>query len=111
MEILINLLIYSLAVYITAKILPGVTVKDFSTAVAVTVILGVVNAFVKPAFIFLTLPVTILTFGLFAFIINALMILLTDAIVPGFEVRNFWWAIGFSFFLSLVSSVIFSLTK
>lgn len=106
-----NLLIYSIAVYATAQLLPGVTLNSFMTAVVVTIILGIVNAFVKPVFILLTLPVSILTFGLFTFIINALMILLVDAVIAGFEVRSFWWALLFSLVLSVMSAAIFSLAN
>lgn len=111
MDILINLLIYSIAVYVTAQILPGVSLANFSTAVVVTIILGLVNAFIKPVFLFLTLPISILTLGLFTFVINALMIILVDMIIGGFEVDSFWWALAFSLVLSLVTSVIFSLTQ
>lgn len=111
MEILINLLIYSLAVYVTAQVLPGVTLSNFSTAIVVTIILGLVNAFIKPVFILLTLPVSILTLGLFTFVINALMVIIVDMLISGFEVRDFWWALAFSLVLSLVTSILFSLTR
>lgn len=111
MEILINLLIYSVAVYATAQILPGVTLSNFSTAIVVTIILGLVNTFLKPIFLLLTLPVSIVTLGLFTFVINALMVIIVDMLISGFEVRDFWWALIFSLVLSLVTSVLFSLTK
>lgn len=111
MEIIINLLIYSIAVYATARILPGVVLDNFSTAIVVTIILGLVNAFVKPIFFLLTLPVSILTLGLFTFVINALMVILVDMMIAGFEVRDFWWALAFSLVLSIVSSLLFSLSR
>lgn len=111
MEILINLLIYSVAVYATAQVLPGVTLSNFSTAIVVTIILGLVNTFLKPIFLLLTLPVSIVTLGLFTFVINALMVIIVDMLISGFEVRDFWWALVFSLVLSLVTSVLFSLTK
>ncbi len=111
MEILINLLIYSVAVYATAQVLPGVTLSNFSTAIVVTIILGLVNTFLKPIFLLLTLPVSIVTLGLFTFVINALMVIIVDMLISGFEVRDFWWALIFSLVLSLVTSVLFSLTK
>ena len=103
MRLIANLLINSLAVFISAYILPGVKVDSFLTAFIVAIVLGVVNAFVKPVLVFFTLPVTILTLGLFILIINALMILLVSALVPGFRVDNLGWAILFSVVLSLVS--------
>ncbi|KKT72487.1 MAG: hypothetical protein UW69_C0091G0008 [Microgenomates group bacterium GW2011_GWA2_44_7] len=109
MRLIANLLINSLAVFISAYILPGVKVDSFLTAFIVAIVLGVVNAFVKPVLVFFTLPVTILTLGLFILIINALMILLVSALVPGFRVDNLGWAILFSVVLSLVSWFLHSL--
>ncbi len=111
MKILINLLINGLAVFVTAKILPGVVVDSFVTAIIVAIVLGLVNTFLKPILLLLTLPVTILTLGLFAFVINALMVLIVAALVSGFQVKNFWWALLFSLVLSLVTSVLHSLTE
>ena len=109
MRLIANLLINSLAVFISVYILPGVRVDSFLTAFIVAIVLGVVNAFVKPVLVFFTLPVTILTLGLFILIINALMILLVSALVPGFRVDNLGWAILFSVVLSLVSWFLHSL--
>src|SRR3989344_1741847 len=106
---LINLLVSSLAVFITAYLLPGVLLDSFWDAVLVAILLGVVNMFIKPILILLTLPATILTLGLFTFVINALMILLVDSLVAGFSVANFWWALLFSLVISIVSSFLRSL--
>jgi len=103
MKLLANLLIGGLAVFVSAYVLPGIHVDSFVTAVIVAVILGVVNAFIKPLLVLLTLPVTILTLGLFVFVINALMVLLVAAIVPGFKVDGFWMALLFSFVLSAIN--------
>lgn len=110
MRLLFNLLINALAVFISAYILPGVKVDTFVTAFVVAIVLGVVNAFIKPVLVILTLPVTLLTLGLFIIVINALMVLLVSALVPGFKVDGFWWAILFSLALSLVSWFLHSLT-
>jgi putative membrane protein len=109
--LLVNLVVSTLAVLISAYILPGVKVDGFLTAVVVAVILGVVNMFIKPVLIFLTLPLTILTLGLFTFVINALLILLVSSIVPGFKVDGFLWALIFSLVLSVVSSFLYSIAK
>lgn len=106
---LIDLLVSALAVFITSYILPGVRLDNFITAIIVAVLLGLVNAIIKPILIFLTLPVTIVTLGLFTFVINALMILLVDSLVEGFSVANFWWALLFSLIFSIVSSFLRSL--
>jgi putative membrane protein len=111
MALIINILLTSLAVVISAYILPGVKVSSFLTAIMVAVILGLINVFLKPLLILLTLPVTILTLGLFLLVINALIILLISAIVPGFKVNGFWWALIYSIVLSLVSSMLYFLAK
>jgi putative membrane protein len=106
MQILINLLLSGIAVFVSAYILPGVKVDGFVTALVVAVFLAVVNTFIKPLVLFLTLPITFLTLGLFSFVINALMVILVATIVPGFRVDGILWALVFSIVLSLVSSVI-----
>ncbi|MFH0773362.1 MAG: phage holin family protein [bacterium] len=111
MGIFINLLINGLAVYVTARILPGVSVDTFITAIIVSVVLGVVNTFLKPILFILTLPATILTLGLFTFVINALMVYLVATFVHGFHVNGFWSALCFSLVLSLVSWILRGLTK
>lgn len=111
MEILINLLLNGLAVYITANLLTGVKLDNFGTAIIVAVVLSLVNIFVKPLLILFTLPVNILTLGLFMFVINALVILLVDGLVGGFSVGGFWWALIFSLILSVVGSVLNTFKK
>jgi putative membrane protein len=99
---LINLIVNALAVIITAYLLPGVSVAGFVTAVVVAIVLALVNTFLRPVLLLLTLPVNVLTLGLFTFVVNAILILLVAAIVPGFRVENFWWAILFSLVLAVV---------
>ena len=107
MNFLINLLISGIAVFITAYVLPGVTLEqDIVTILIVAVLLGIANSVIKPILHLLTFPITIVTFGLFAFVINALMVMLVDYFVAGFSVDNFLWAIAFSVVLSIVSSVL-----
>jgi len=105
MNLLLRWLLTALAVLLAAYILPGVSVGSFATALLVALVLSLLNTIVKPVLLILTLPITILTLGLFAFVLNALMVMLTSALVPGFFVRNFWWALLFSLIVSLVSSV------
>ena len=91
---------------ITAWILKkGVHVDSFWIAFVVAVILSLLNTFLKPLLVLLTIPVTILTLGLFLLVINAGIIMLAGAIVPGFEVANFWWALLFSIIMSLITSL------
>ncbi len=100
--IIVQILILTFAVILTSYLLPGITVKSFWTALLVAIVLGLLNAFIKPFMIALTIPFTLVTFGLFLFVINALIIMLVGALVKGFEVKGFWWALIFSIILSLV---------
>ena len=109
MKILAHLLISAVAVFAAAHILPGVTVDSFGTAVVVAIVLGLVNAFLRPLLLLLTLPLNILTLGLFTFVIIGGLIELTSALVPGFHVANFWWALAFALTLSLINSVLHGL--
>ena len=88
-----------------SKVLPGIHVIDFWTAFIFAVVLAILNIFIKPLIILVTLPVTILTFGLFLFIINALIVLLASRFVTGFRIDNFWWGLLFSLLLSLFISI------
>lgn len=103
-NVLIGWIVSGMAVFVVSRLLPGVHTDSFTTALVVAVVLGVVNVTVKPILFLLTLPVTILTLGLFALVINAVAVLLVDTIVPGFKVDTLLWAIAFSVVLSLVNS-------
>ncbi len=111
MKIVMKLLVSSLAVFIAGSILPGVSVDSFVTAVLVAIVLGAVNMILRPILVILTLPITIITLGLFAFVINALLVLLVDYLVPGFRVDGFLTALLFSFVLSIISWFLNSLVK
>jgi putative membrane protein len=100
--IIIKWLIYSVAVYFTCWLLPGINVASFWTAVVVAAVLALVNIFIKPILVLLTLPVTIITLGLFLFVINAFLLILTSWFVGGFEIANFWWALLGSLIISAI---------
>ena len=104
MKFILKILVNSLAVYITAQIVPGVSVDSFVTAGLVAIVFGTLNTFLKPVLILLTLPITIITLGLFTLVINLGILLLTDYLVAGFELQSFLYALLFGFVLSLVSS-------
>jgi len=107
MGILIKLLINTLAVFAAAKILPGVHVKNFTTAILVAVVLAVLNALLKPVLIFFTIPVTILTLGLFLLVINAVIVLICARLLsPGFAIDGFWYAMLFSIVISIISYIL-----
>lgn len=111
MQLFINLLVNGFAVFATSYVLSGVHVQNFLTAIIVAVVLGIVNTLIKPVLLILTLPLTIVTLGLFAVILNGILILLTSAIVPGFKVDSILWAILFSLVLSIVNWFLHLLTK
>ena len=105
MNLLIKIFITSGLVFLIAHLMPGVYVASFTTALIVAVVLGLLNIFIKPILIILTLPVTILTLGFFLLVINALIILLCTTIVGGFSVESFWTALFFSIVLSMLQSI------
>ena len=111
MKIIIHWVISAVAILISAYLLPGVIIGGFFSALVLAVILGAINAFLRPILFVLTLPITILTLGLFMFVLNALLIMLASAITPGFEVASFWSALFFSLILSIVSSILHYVTR
>jgi putative membrane protein len=107
MRILLRLLISSAVILVTAYLLPGVHVDTFWTALLVAVVLALLNFFLKPLLVILTIPFTIITLGLFLLVINAVIILIADRLIgQRFEVDGFWWALLFSLIISLVNSLI-----
>jgi putative membrane protein len=104
MTMILKLLLNAFVVFLASYILQGVEVDNFVTAIIVAVVLGILNIFLKPILVILTLPINILTLGLFTLVINTLLVLLASSIVPGFEVLSFWWALGFSLIVSVISS-------
>ncbi len=106
MKTIIKLFLMGVAVMISAYVIPGVAVNGFLVAVVVAVILSIVNFIIKPIVTLLTLPINILTLGLFTLVINALMILLVSSIVPGFLVTGLWPAVLFGIVLSLVNGLL-----
>ncbi|MEH6765957.1 MAG: phage holin family protein [Aequorivita antarctica] len=109
MKLIIKLLLTAVAVVVLAKILPGVAVEGYGSAIIVAIVIALLRLLVKPILVILTLPITIVTFGLFLLIINAIIILLAGYFVGGFTVTTIWWALLFSLLLSLFQSILFSL--
>lgn len=104
-------LINALALYLTALLLPGITLRGLGATLIAAAVLGIVNAVIRPLLVLLTLPINLLSLGLFTFVINALMLLLTSAVVPGFIVRGFWTALLGAIVLSVISFVISHLIR
>lgn len=103
MKLILTWLISSLAVIVSAYLVPGAQITGFLAALLAAIMLGAVNSFIRPILLFLTLPINILTLGLFTLVINALMVLLAAAIVPGFSIASFWVALLFSVILSIIT--------
>ena len=104
MLLLAHVLISTIAVFVTGKLLRGVRIDGFGTALAVAVVLGIVNSVLGPVLFVLTLPINILTLGLFTLVIIAGLVKLVAALVPGFHVESWWWALGFALVLALVNA-------
>jgi len=106
MNFITRLLISTVAVIVSAYVLPGVGVNSFLTAVLVAIILSVLDVLVKPILVILTIPFTIMTLGLFLLVINAIIILLASSLIVGFTVDGFWYALLFSIVMSLINSLL-----
>lgn len=110
MKIIINWIVDAMVIFSIAYLMPaGVHVASFMSALAVALILGIINAFLKPVLFILTLPITILTLGLFTLVLNAILILLVSAVVPGFVVNGFFWALIFGIVLSIANAFVHKL--
>jgi len=103
MKTLIHFIVSTVAILITAYVLPGVHVSGLLTAFVLAVVLGVINLFLRPILIFLTLPLTVISLGIWVLFINALLVLLASYIVPGFTVDSFWWAFLFGIVLAIIN--------
>ncbi|HRO41814.1 MAG TPA: phage holin family protein [Flavipsychrobacter sp.] len=111
MKLILKLIVNAIAVFAAAYLLPGVHLQSFTTAIIVAIVLGVLNLFIKPILVILTIPITIITLGLFLLIINALIVLLCDSLVSGFDVDGIIYALLFSLIVSLISGVMEGLAK
>lgn len=108
MNLILKILLSAVAVLVIARFLPGVSIENYTSAIIVAVVLGILRVTVKPILIILTLPVTILTLGLILLVINALIIMLADNLIDGFYVSGFWIALIFSLILSIFQSILYS---
>lgn len=105
MKTILHLFLHTLAVMIAGYLIPGVVILNWWTALVVAVVLGILNTFLKPILLFLTLPVTIITLGLFALVINTAIILLATFIVPGFAIAGFLTAFLFGIVLFFINAL------
>lgn len=111
MKLILRLVLSAIAVVLIAKLLPGVGLDNYTTALIVAAVIAILNVLIKPILVIFTLPITIVTFGLFLLIINAIIILLADKMIDGFTVASLWTAILFSILLSILQSILYGLLK
>jgi putative membrane protein len=112
MRWIINILVTAVVVFALSELLkPHIVIQSFTTAVIFALVLAVLNFLVKPLIVILTLPLTIITLGLFLLVINVLIILLADKFVPGIYIDGFLWAFIFGLLLSVVSAILNKLKK
>ncbi len=106
MRLVVKWLVMTISIGITAYLIPGIKLGGFTSALLVALFLGIVNTLIRPFLILITLPINILTLGLFTFVINAVLVLLASKVVSGFVVNGFWWAMLFSIVLSIVQHIL-----
>ena len=111
MSFIPKLLLTTISILIAGYLLPGIHVNSFWTALLVALVISFLNAFLKPFMVILTIPFTVMTFGLFLLVINAVIIMIAGAWVHGFGVDSFWWAMLFSIILSVITSFLEKLVR
>lgn len=111
MNIAVRIIVTAVVAFGLSYVLKGIHIDTFLTSLVLAIVLAILNAFIKPILIILTLPFTIFTFGLFLFVINACIILLAGKFVRGFYVDGFWWALLFSLLLSVITSLLYNEDK
>ena len=106
MKLVLKYLVFVLAITLTGWVLDGINVDSVYTALWLALFLALINVTLKPILVILTLPINILTLGLFTLVINAGLILLAESVIKGFDVASFWWAIAFSIVLAVMNWVL-----
>lgn len=109
--LLVRLIVNAFIVFGLAWALPGIEVNSYWTALLVALVLGLLNVFLKPIITILTLPFTLITLGLFLFVINAFIVWLAGELIGGFKVSNFWWALLFSMLMTALNSVFYGSSR
>lgn len=109
MNFIVKLILNALAIMLTAYLLPGIHIENFISALMLALVLAILNVTIRPLLVILTIPVSVVTLGLFLIVINALVILLADWFIPGSHIDGFWWAVLFGFILSILNSILYGL--
>jgi len=107
MNFFLRIIVTAVVAFGLSAVLHGIHIDSFGSALLLSVVLAILNALLKPILIILTLPITILTLGLFLFVINACIVLLAGKFVDGFRVDGFGWALLFSLLLSILTSILY----
>lgn len=111
MQVITQLVIQVFSLFIVSSILPGFTLTDFRAAIVAAVVIGVINTFIRPVIQLIAFPITVLTLGIFSFIINVLLLMVAASIVPGFKIDGFFTAAIASIVLALISAFIHQLMR
>ena len=106
-----NLLINTLSIFAVSYVLSGIQVNSLTIALILAIVMAVLNVTLKPLLILITIPLTIVTFGLFLLVVNVLVLYAAAALIDGFAIAGFWWALAFSLLVSFVNSILFGLDK
>jgi putative membrane protein len=106
MNFIFKVIVSAFAVFISAYLLPGVSVDGFITALIVALVIAILNALLRPVLVFFTIPITFITFGLFLLVINAFIVIIASKFVAGFEVDGFWFALLFGIILSVITYIL-----
>ena len=106
-----NLLINTLSIFAVSYVLSGIQIDSLLIALVLAVVMAVLNVTLKPLLVLITIPLTIVTFGLFLLVVNVLVLYAADALIGGFTIAGFWWALAFSLLVTLVNSILFGLEK
>lgn len=101
-----NLLINTISIFAVSYILSGIEVDSVLTALVVAVVMAVLNVTLKPLLIIITIPLTVITFGLFLLVVNVLVLYAAEALIGGFHIAGFWWALAFSLLVSFLNSIL-----
>jgi putative membrane protein len=109
MNYILKILLSAIAVFVISNLVPGITIESYTTAIIVAIVLGLLNTLIRPVLIFFTIPLTIITLGLFLLVINASMVLLADYFISGFSASGLFSALLFSILLSITQSVLYKL--
>ena len=102
-----NLLINTVSIFTVSYVLPGIAIESLLTALIVAVVMAALNVTLKPFLILITIPLTVVTFGLFLLVVNVLVLYAAEALIDGFHIAGFWWALAFSVLVSFVNSILF----